>query len=51
MTLKSNAKFEEKLACGLENDKEFGKFSSEHLKVSKFVLSWDHFVQSRKCMS
>ena len=31
--------------------KEFGKFSSEHLKVSKLVLSWDHFVQSRKCMS
>ena len=30
---------------------EFGKFSSEHLKVSKLVLSWDPFVQSRKCMS
>ena len=30
---------------------EFGKFSSEHLKVSKLVLSWDSFVQSRKYMS
>ena len=31
--------------------KEISKFSSEPLKVSKLVLSWDHFVQSRKCMS
>ena len=30
---------------------EFGKFSSEHLKMSKLVFSWDPFVQSRKCMS
>ena len=30
---------------------EFGKFSSEHLKVSKLVFSWHHFVQSKKCMS
>ena len=30
---------------------EFGKFSSEHLKVSELVLSWDPFVQSRKWMS
>ena len=30
---------------------EFGKFSSQHLKVSKLVLSWDSLVQSRKCMS
>ena len=29
---------------------EFGKFSSEHLKVSKLVFSWDPFVQSRKFM-
>ena len=27
------------------------KFSSEHLKISKLVFSWDPFVQSRKCMS
>ena len=30
---------------------EFGKVSSEHLKVLKLVFSWDPFVQSRKCMS
>ena len=31
--------------------KEFGKFSSEHSKVSKLILSRDPFVQIRKCMS
>ena len=30
---------------------EFGRFSSDYLKVSKLVLSWDHFVQSRTRMS
>ena len=30
---------------------EFGRFSSEYLKVSKLVFWWDHFVQSRKCIS
>ena len=30
---------------------KFSKFSSEHLELSKLVLSWDSFVQSRKCMS
>ena len=30
---------------------KFGKFSSEHLKVSKFVLSWYSFVQCRKYLS
>ena len=30
---------------------EFGKFSSEHLKLSKLVFSWDPFVQSTKYMS
>ena len=30
---------------------EFIKFSSEHLKMSKLVFSWDPFAQSRKCMS
>ena len=28
---------------------EFGKFSPEHLKVSKLGLWWDPFVQSWKC--
>ena len=50
MTLKSHAKFEAKLTCGLKNDEEFSQFLSEHLKVSKLVFSWDPFVQSRKCM-
>ena len=27
---------------------EFGKLSSEHLRVSTLVLTWDPFVQSRK---
>ena len=30
---------------------KFGKFSLEHLKLSKFGLWWDPFLQSRKCMS
>ena len=34
MTLKGDAKFEEKLTCGLEHDKEYRKFSSEQFKVS-----------------
>ena len=39
MTLKSDAKFEEKLTCGLENDiEEFGKFLPKHSKVSKLGL-------------
>ena len=50
MTLKSHAKFEEKLTCGLENE-EFDKFSSEHFKVSKLVFLWNCFVQSRKSIS
>ena len=29
----------------------FGKFSAEHLKVSKLGLWWDPFVQSRKGMT
>ena len=30
---------------------KFGKFSPEHLKLSKLGLWWDPFVQSRKRMS
>ena len=33
MTLKSDEKFEEKLTCGLENDRNLTNF--HHLKVSK----------------
>ena len=30
---------------------KFGKFTSEHLKVSKLGLWWDPFIQSWKCIS
>ena len=30
---------------------EYGKFSPEHLNVSKMGLWWDPFIQIRKCMS
>ena len=52
MTLKSDAKFEEKLTCCLENDmRNLAKFSPEHSKVSKLELWWNPFAQSRKCMT
>ena len=35
MKLKGDAKFEEKLTCGLEHDKEYSKFLSEQFKVSE----------------
>ena len=34
-----------------KSHEEFGKFSPEHSDVSKLGLSWDTFVQNRKCMS
>ena len=37
--------------CFQKWHEEFGKFSPEHLKVSKLGLWWDPFIQSRKCMS
>ena len=49
MTLKSHAKFEKKIDLWFGKwHEKFGKLSSEHLKVSKLVLPWDPFVQSRK---
>ena len=39
MTLKSDAKLEEKLKCALKNIiNEYGKFSTEHLKYPKLGL-------------
>ena len=39
MTLKSDAKFEEKLTCDLKNDmRNLANFHQEHLKVSKLGL-------------
>ena len=37
--------------CFQKWHKEFGKFSPEHLKVSKLEVWWDPFIQSRKFMS
>ena len=44
-------KFEENLTCGLENDMEYGKFSTGHLKVSRLGLWRDPLIQSRKSRS
>ena len=41
---KTDLRFEKRL-------EKFGKFSPEHLKVSKLGLWWDPFVQSRKGMT
>ena len=39
MTLKSDSKFEKKMACGLENDrKNLVNFSPEYSKVSELEL-------------
>ena len=51
MTLKSGAKFEEKLTCGLENDMINIRLILEHLKVSKLGLWWNPLIRSRKCMN
>ena len=37
--------------CFQKWHEKFGKFSAEHLKVSKVGLWWDPFVQKRKGMS
>ena len=36
MTLKGDAKFEEKLTCDLENDRNMAKFESSTRKSQKF---------------
>ena len=54
MTLEMDAKFQEKLTCGCQIpqlNEEFGNVSPVHSKVSKLELSWDSFIQSRKCKS
>ena len=48
MTLENDAKFEEKLTCGLENDMR--NFTRAQ-KVSNLGLIWGLFIQSRKYMS
>ena len=47
--LRQNLK--ENWLCFQKWHEEFGKYSPEHLKVSKLGLWWDYFIQSWKCMS
>ena len=51
MTIECNAKFEEKLTCGFEND--MGNLANfyQSTQVSKLGLSLGPFIQSRQCMS
>ena len=50
MTLKSVAKLEKKLTCGLESDMwNWTKFYQS--TQNPHPLLWDPFIQSRKCMS
>ena len=52
IALEIDTKFEAKLACVSKNwHEEFGKFSPEHLKVSKLGPWWHTFISSWKCMS
>ena len=48
MTLKGEAKFEEKLTCGLES--EYDKFPPEQFKVLTLGW-WDPLIQSKESMS
>ena len=51
MMLESDAKFEEKVTCGLENDmKNLANFH-QSTQVSKLGLLLGPFIQSRKYMS
>ena len=47
----SISKFEENWLLLHKCSEKFGKFSPEHLKVSKLRLSWIFFIQSRKFIS
>ena len=52
MTLKSDAKFEEKLTCCLENDmRNFANFHQSTRKCQNWNFDKILFVQSRKCVS
>ena len=50
VTLEYDAKFEEKLTMVWRMTWGIGKFSSEHMKISKLGLSLGPSIQSRKCM-
>ena len=52
MTPKSDAKFEEKLTCGLENNMtNMANFHQSTWKISKLGLWWGPFIRSTKCRS
>ena len=52
MTLKSYAKFEEKLTCGFENDmKNLANFHQNTRKCQNWYFHPGPFVQRKKCMS
>ena len=52
MTLKSDSKFEKKNELWFEKwHEKFGKFSTDHLKMSILELWWDPFARKRKCIS
>ena len=46
MTLKIDAKFEEKLTCFFKNDKNLGKFDPSTRKSPKLTLSFVSVAQS-----
>ena len=48
MTLKSDAKFKEKLTCGLENDMRNVANFHQSTKVSKLEHWWDSLIQKSK---
>ena len=54
MTLENDAKFEEKLTCGLENDmRNLENFHQSTKKSLRLLLGLllGPFIKSRKCMS
>ena len=49
MTLKSDAKFDKKLTCGLENDmRNLANFYQSTQKSQNWTLIRYYFIQSRK---
>ena len=51
MTLKIDAKPDEKLICCFKNDKNLVKFDPSTQKSQKFALSLVFIVQSIKCLT
>ena len=51
MTLKIDAKFEEKLICCLKNDKNLGDFDPSTKKSQKFAFSFVPVVEGIYCLT